>query len=227
MRTASTTRSSSPRCRRLRAGPREGEEGETFYQRFVGKDAIFNERGSDYTIPTIPDGTSEHTRKKKKKKKKKKKNTVRRRSRQPGSLDQTRGFTLQLAGPTAPVSAGCSTATFMPYFATASVYWIKKRLRPGRDEEGHRARRRGRGGPEEADEMNPPMTLAGQPLPLRGLAVFTPPCRPSCSHFFPRDFRTPIVFNGASIANTRPNPSPPGAAPMLPADKNPLMPANV
>lgn len=34
------------------------KSGETYYQRFVGKDALFNERGSDYTIPTLPDGTS-------------------------------------------------------------------------------------------------------------------------------------------------------------------------
>jgi hypothetical protein len=36
----------------------KAKPGETYYQRFVGKDAIWNERGSDYTIPTIPDGTS-------------------------------------------------------------------------------------------------------------------------------------------------------------------------
>jgi hypothetical protein len=36
----------------------KAKEGETFYQRFVGKGALFNEKGSDYTIPTIPDGTS-------------------------------------------------------------------------------------------------------------------------------------------------------------------------
>jgi RNA polymerase sigma factor (sigma-70 family) len=36
----------------------KAKEGETFCQRFVGKGALFNERGSDYTIPTIPDGTS-------------------------------------------------------------------------------------------------------------------------------------------------------------------------
>jgi hypothetical protein len=36
----------------------KAKAGETFCQRFVGKDAIFNERGTDYTIPTIPDGTS-------------------------------------------------------------------------------------------------------------------------------------------------------------------------
>lgn len=36
----------------------KAKEGETYYQRFVGKDALFNERGSDYTIPGIPDGTS-------------------------------------------------------------------------------------------------------------------------------------------------------------------------
>lgn len=36
----------------------KAKPGETYYQRFVGKDALFNERGSDYTIPTLPDGTS-------------------------------------------------------------------------------------------------------------------------------------------------------------------------
>lgn len=36
----------------------KAKEGETFYQRFVGKDAIWNEKGSDYKISTIPDGTS-------------------------------------------------------------------------------------------------------------------------------------------------------------------------
>jgi prepilin-type processing-associated H-X9-DG protein len=36
----------------------KAKEGETYYQRFVGKDALFNERGSDYTIPAVPDGTS-------------------------------------------------------------------------------------------------------------------------------------------------------------------------
>ena len=36
----------------------KAKEGETFLQRFVGKDALFNEKGSSYTIPTIPDGTS-------------------------------------------------------------------------------------------------------------------------------------------------------------------------
>jgi hypothetical protein len=36
----------------------KAKEGETFYQRFVGKNALFNERGSDYKISTIPDGTS-------------------------------------------------------------------------------------------------------------------------------------------------------------------------
>ena len=36
----------------------KAKAGETFYQRFVGKDALFNEKGTDYTIGTIPDGTS-------------------------------------------------------------------------------------------------------------------------------------------------------------------------
>jgi hypothetical protein len=36
----------------------KAKPGETYYQRFVGKDALFNERGTDFTIPTIPDGTS-------------------------------------------------------------------------------------------------------------------------------------------------------------------------
>ena len=36
----------------------KAKEGETFYQRFVGKDAIWNEKGSDYKIGNIPDGTS-------------------------------------------------------------------------------------------------------------------------------------------------------------------------
>ncbi len=36
----------------------KAKTGETFYQRFVGKDALFNEKGTDYTIGTIPDGTS-------------------------------------------------------------------------------------------------------------------------------------------------------------------------
>jgi hypothetical protein len=36
----------------------KAKAGETFYQRFVGKGALFNERGSDYTIPQVPDGTS-------------------------------------------------------------------------------------------------------------------------------------------------------------------------
>jgi prepilin-type processing-associated H-X9-DG protein len=36
----------------------KAKPGETYYQRFVGKGALFNERGSDYTIPAIPDGTS-------------------------------------------------------------------------------------------------------------------------------------------------------------------------
>lgn len=36
----------------------KAKEGETFYQRFVGKGAIFDAKGTSYTIPTIPDGTS-------------------------------------------------------------------------------------------------------------------------------------------------------------------------
>jgi hypothetical protein len=36
----------------------KAKPGETYYQRFVGKDALFNERGSDFTIPGVPDGTS-------------------------------------------------------------------------------------------------------------------------------------------------------------------------
>jgi hypothetical protein len=36
----------------------KAKAGETFLQRFVGKGALFNEKGSTYTIPTIPDGTS-------------------------------------------------------------------------------------------------------------------------------------------------------------------------
>jgi RNA polymerase sigma factor (sigma-70 family) len=36
----------------------KAKEGETFCQRFVGKGALFNENGSSYTIPQIPDGTS-------------------------------------------------------------------------------------------------------------------------------------------------------------------------
>src|SRR5207237_461856 len=36
----------------------KAKPGETFYQRFVGKDAIFTNSGTDYTIPSIPDGTS-------------------------------------------------------------------------------------------------------------------------------------------------------------------------
>jgi prepilin-type processing-associated H-X9-DG protein len=36
----------------------KAKEGETFYQRFVGKGALFNEKGSSYTIPTVPDGLS-------------------------------------------------------------------------------------------------------------------------------------------------------------------------
>jgi hypothetical protein len=36
----------------------KAKEGETFYQRFVGKDALWNEKGTDYKIGNIPDGTS-------------------------------------------------------------------------------------------------------------------------------------------------------------------------
>lgn len=36
----------------------KAKKGETFYQRFVGKGALFNEKGSSYTIPQLPDGTS-------------------------------------------------------------------------------------------------------------------------------------------------------------------------
>ena len=36
----------------------KAKPGETFLQRFVGKDALFNENGSDYKISTVPDGTS-------------------------------------------------------------------------------------------------------------------------------------------------------------------------
>jgi hypothetical protein len=36
----------------------KAKEGETFCQRFVGKGALFNERGSDYALSQIPDGTS-------------------------------------------------------------------------------------------------------------------------------------------------------------------------
>jgi hypothetical protein len=36
----------------------KAKEGETFYQRFVGKAALFNEKGSSYKISKIPDGTS-------------------------------------------------------------------------------------------------------------------------------------------------------------------------
>jgi RNA polymerase sigma factor (sigma-70 family) len=36
----------------------KAKEGETFYQRFVGKGALFNEKGTSYKISTIPDGTS-------------------------------------------------------------------------------------------------------------------------------------------------------------------------
>ena len=36
----------------------KAKEGETFLQRFVGKGALFNEMGTSYTIPQIPDGTS-------------------------------------------------------------------------------------------------------------------------------------------------------------------------
>ncbi len=36
----------------------KAKAGETYCQRFVGKGALFNEKGSDYTIPTIPDGAS-------------------------------------------------------------------------------------------------------------------------------------------------------------------------
>lgn len=35
----------------------KAKAGETFYQRFVGKDTLFNEKGS-YKLSTIPDGTS-------------------------------------------------------------------------------------------------------------------------------------------------------------------------
>jgi hypothetical protein len=36
----------------------KAKAGETYFQRFVGKDALFNEKGSDYKLSTIPDGTS-------------------------------------------------------------------------------------------------------------------------------------------------------------------------
>jgi hypothetical protein len=36
----------------------KAKEGETFCQRFVGKGALFNEKGSDYKLVDIPDGTS-------------------------------------------------------------------------------------------------------------------------------------------------------------------------
>ncbi len=36
----------------------KAKPGETYYQRFVGKNALFSKRGSNFTIPTIPDGTS-------------------------------------------------------------------------------------------------------------------------------------------------------------------------
>jgi hypothetical protein len=36
----------------------KAKEGDTFIQRFVGKGALFNENGVAYTLPTIPDGTS-------------------------------------------------------------------------------------------------------------------------------------------------------------------------
>ena len=36
----------------------KAKEGETFYQRFVGKGALFNEKGTDYKFGTIPDGHS-------------------------------------------------------------------------------------------------------------------------------------------------------------------------
>ncbi|MBM3979035.1 MAG: DUF1559 domain-containing protein [Planctomycetes bacterium] len=36
----------------------KAKEGETYYQRFVGKGALFNEKGVAYTLPQIPDGTS-------------------------------------------------------------------------------------------------------------------------------------------------------------------------
>jgi hypothetical protein len=36
----------------------KAKEGETFYQRFVGKNALFTEEGSPYKIASIPDGTS-------------------------------------------------------------------------------------------------------------------------------------------------------------------------
>jgi hypothetical protein len=36
----------------------KAKEGETFYQRFVGKDAVWDEKGTNYKISSIPDGTS-------------------------------------------------------------------------------------------------------------------------------------------------------------------------
>jgi hypothetical protein len=36
----------------------KAKDGETYYQRFVGKGALFNEKGAAYTLPQIPDGTS-------------------------------------------------------------------------------------------------------------------------------------------------------------------------
>jgi RNA polymerase sigma factor (sigma-70 family) len=36
----------------------KAKDGETFYQRFVGKGALFNEKGVAYTLPRLPDGTS-------------------------------------------------------------------------------------------------------------------------------------------------------------------------
>jgi|GEM_PF-3124267 len=36
----------------------KAKKGETFYLRFVGTGALFNEKGSSYTIPQVPDGTS-------------------------------------------------------------------------------------------------------------------------------------------------------------------------
>ena len=36
----------------------KAKAGETFYQRFVGKGALFDETGSMYKVGTVPDGTS-------------------------------------------------------------------------------------------------------------------------------------------------------------------------
>jgi RNA polymerase sigma factor (sigma-70 family) len=36
----------------------KAKEGETFCQRFVGKGALFNERGAAYLLPELPDGTA-------------------------------------------------------------------------------------------------------------------------------------------------------------------------